>query len=80
MKKYEYIIFQGFINQMGNGNIYPIHNEITLSNAKMIFNKIKNDFTGWVNKSKNGCLITYIERVAEEGNNKIINYHEKCFK
>lgn len=80
MKKYEYIIFQGFINQMGNGNIYPIHNETTLSNAKMIFNKIKNDLTGWVNKSKKGCLITYIERVTEEGNNKIINYHEKCFK
>lgn len=80
MKKYEYIIFQGFINQMGNGNIYPIHNENTLSNAKMIFNKIKNDLTGWVNKFKNGCLITYIERVTEEGNNKIINYHEKCFK
>lgn len=80
MKKYEYIIFQGFVNQMGNGNIYPIHNENTLSNAKIIFNKIKNYITGWVNKSKNGCLITYIERVTEEGNNKIINYHEKCFK
>lgn len=71
--KTKYVIYQGVMNSTGCGNLYPMGYASTKAEAKKIFNKLKKNIKGWINKGHGSYLTTSLELNIENDYN-IIDY------